>query len=70
MAIVRSLRDRRRVQEVRIDILELHNDLDLWVGDNRYPTLPDVARYRGWPTAEVVELPKLNKRQPRRRLAA
>jgi hypothetical protein len=70
MAIVRSLRDRRRSKQVTIHLLTVHEDLGLCPGMNAYPTLPDVARYRGMAPAEVVQLPRAKKRQPRRRLAA
>ena len=46
MALVRSLRDRSRVQQVAVRILIVHDDLCLWREPTQYPTLPNVQRLR------------------------
>jgi len=63
LATVRSLRDRRRVKLVTIHFLKVHEDLYLHKGENKYPSLPDVARYRPSLVSNVIEMPK-----PRRRV--
>ena len=65
MAVVRSLRDRRRAKHVAVRMLRVHEDLGLTKGYSAYPTLPDVRRYRPTKygaTAQVVAL------KPKRRL--
>jgi len=47
MALVRSLRDRARVQQVAVRILIVHDDLCLWREPTQYPTLPNAQRIRG-----------------------
>ena len=44
MALVRSLRDRSRVQQVAVRILVVHDDLGLWKEPTQYPTLPNASR--------------------------
>ncbi len=46
MALVRSLRDRSRVQEVAVRTLIVHDDLGLWKEPTQYPTLPDTSRHK------------------------
>jgi hypothetical protein len=46
IALVRSLRDCRCVREVAINTLILHDDLGFWKDMPRYPSLPDVHRFR------------------------
>ncbi len=45
IAVVRSLRDRRRTLQVRVSILIDHDDAGFGV-DTRYPGLPDLRFYR------------------------
>lgn len=71
MALVRSLRDRRRVQQVAVRVLRLHDDLGLWKQPTSYPTLPDVKRYR--PSkfkGDTVSPPPPARRKSRRLIAA
>ena len=58
MALVRSLRDRRRAQQVAVRTLILHDELGLWKQPTFYPTVPDVQRYRPTkhPRAVVIQL--------------
>lgn len=65
MALVRSLRDRRRVEQVAVRLLILHDDLGLYGEMPHYPTLPDVRRYR--PALYAKAAPK---RRSRIKLAA
>jgi len=44
-ALVRSLRDRRCVRRVSVNLLVAHDDLGLWKEPTTYPTLPDAARF-------------------------
>ena len=46
MALVRSLRDSRIVRQVAVRTLVLYDDLGLARQPTRYPTLPDVRRFR------------------------
>jgi hypothetical protein len=46
VALVRSLRDRSRVQEVAVRTLIVHDDLCLWKEPTQYPTLPDTSRHK------------------------
>jgi len=46
MALVRSLCDRSRVQQVAVRILIVHDDLGLWREPTQYPTLPNAQRLR------------------------
>jgi hypothetical protein len=46
MALVRSLRDRSRVQKVAVRTLIVHDDLCLWKEPTQYPTLPDTLRHK------------------------
>jgi hypothetical protein len=46
MALVRSLRDRSRLQEVAVRMLIVHDDLGLWREPTQYPTLPNAQRLR------------------------
>ena len=46
MALVRSLRDRSRLQEVAARMLIVHDDLGLWREPTQYPTLPNAQRLR------------------------
>jgi hypothetical protein len=46
MALVRSLRDRSRVQKVAVRTLIIHDDLCLWKEPTQYPTLPDTSRHK------------------------
>jgi hypothetical protein len=46
MALVRSLRDRSRVQEVAVRTLIVHDDLCLWKEPTHYPTLPNTSRHQ------------------------
>jgi hypothetical protein len=71
MALVRSLRDRRRVQQVAVRMLAVHDELGLWKEPTLYPTLPDVRRYR--PARfklDVVSPPQPGRRKSRRLIAA
>ncbi len=60
MALVRSLRDRRRVRQVAVRTLILHDDLGLTKGITAYPTLPDVQRLRParFPPIAAVQAPR------------
>lgn len=44
MALVRSLRDRSRVQQVAVRILVVHDDHGLWKEPTQYPTVPNAHR--------------------------
>ena len=46
MALVRSLRDCSRVQEVAVRTLIVHDDRGLWKEPTQYPTLPDTSRHK------------------------
>ena len=60
MALVRSLRDRRRVRQVAVRTLILHDDLGLTKGITAYPTLPDVQRLRParFPPVAAIQAPR------------
>jgi hypothetical protein len=70
MALVRSLRDRRRVQQVAVRTLSLHDELGLWKQPTLYPTLPDVKRYRPTKFKCDVATPPQSGRRKSRRLTA
>lgn len=60
MALLRSLRDRRRVRRVAVRTLILHDDLGLTKGVTAYPTLPDVHRLRPthFPQVAATQAPR------------
>jgi len=60
MVLVRSLRDRRRVRQVAVRTLILHDDLGLTKGVTGYPTLPDVHRLRParLPPVAAIQAPR------------
>jgi hypothetical protein len=69
-AIVRSLRDGRR-KTVSVHFLTIHEDADLSSEPTPYPSLPNLAFYRGGEllkTREVKPSHIRRKRQPARRL--
>ncbi len=53
-ALVRSLRDRRQVRRISVNLLAVHEDLGLWRDLPRYPSLPDLSLYR---TSRPIETP-------------
>ncbi len=46
LALVRSLRDRSRVQKVAVRTLIVHDYIGLWKEPTKYPTLPDTSRHK------------------------
>ncbi len=64
MALVRSLRDRRKLRQVAVRTLILHDELGLTKGATAYPTLPDVHRLRPvrFPRVAAAQAPRLFRR--------